>query len=196
MPQSQSLSGLGLSSYKRCACFRRNKMQSFRTSYSTCQHQTIQGIFLAFLSVSYLQEGKASWPMCFHLMSVDYKKALPLFLTPLAKMSLPASAGDKWQQSYLSLNVPANLLNTTFLIWHIGQVLAPEEKYVHLCASDGTETLLSYCQSPAEREPHWPVRRKKCYFYLVAPQDATDRIGSAVWTWKCAIKILWADVGA
>lgn len=48
MPQSQSLNGLGLSSYKSCACFRRNKMQSFRTSYSSWQHQIMQGIFLAF----------------------------------------------------------------------------------------------------------------------------------------------------
>lgn len=124
-----------------------------------------------FLSVSYLQKGKASWAMCFHLMSVDYKKALPLFPTPLVKMSLRASARRQMAavlpEEFLSWNVqkPANLLNTIFLIWHIGQVLAPEGKFVHLCASDGTETLLSYCQSPAEREPRWPAGGKKCYFY-------------------------------
>lgn len=31
---------------------------------------------------------------------------------------------------------------------------------------------------------------KNVIFTVVTPQDATDSIGSAVWTWKCAIEIL------
>lgn len=141
-------------------------MQNFRTSYSTWQHQTIQGIFLpVFISVLptkrqgilshvfpsdvyWLQKSPSSLPHspCKNVTACFCKRQMAWFIS----------------EEFLSWNVqkPANLLNTLFLIWHMGQVLAPEGEYVHLC-----ETLLSYCQSPAEREPHWPVRRKKCYFH-------------------------------
>lgn len=170
MPQSQSLNGLGLSSYKSCACFRRNKMQSFRTSFSTWQHQIIQGIFLAFFitvlptkrqgilnhvfpsDVYWLQKSPSSFPhsSCQNVTACFCKRQMAAVIP----------------EEFLSWNVqkPANLLNTVFLIWHVGQVLAPEEEYVCLCASYGTKTLLSYFQLPAKRAT-LTYRRKDYYFY-------------------------------
>lgn len=118
-----------------------------------------------FLSVSYLQKGKASWAMCFHLMSIDYKKTLPLFPTPLARMSLLASARDKWPDSYQKSSCPEmcrNLLTClTLYSWYGTWV----RWWLQKGSMSISVKLFFYCQSPAEREPHWPVRRKKCYFH-------------------------------
>lgn len=81
MQQSQSLNGLGSSSYKSCACFRRNKMQSFRTSCSTWLHQTIQGIFLAFCQCPAYQKARHLEPCVSILCQLITKN--PFLSSPL-----------------------------------------------------------------------------------------------------------------
>lgn len=91
---------------------------------------------------------------------------------------------------------PANLPNTIFLIWHIGQVLAPEENMsIFVCLMELKLCFLT--ASHLLRESHADLSGGiNVIFTVLTPQDAADRIGSAVWMWKCGIEILGADVGA
>lgn len=203
MPQSQTLNGSGLSTSKSCTCFRRNKLQSFRASYSTWRHQTILGTSLAFcvsvLPITYQKAG--------HVMSIDYKEALPLFPAPLTKILRCASAGDKWQQ----LLTPEEFLSWMAAMWRSLLTLAKQYVLDMAHSSDAssrrgvvpslyvwlkwnsTFLLLVTCW---ERAILTCQDKKNVTFTIVTLQDAIGRVGSAVWTWKCGTETLRADVGA
>lgn len=200
MQQSQSLNGLGSSSYKSCA----SEETRCRASEPHIAHDCIKPFrVFSWLFVSVLPTKRQSILSHVFPSYANWLQKTPSSLPHSTCQNVTACFCKRQMtavipEEFLSWNVqkPANFLNTIFLIWHIGQVLAPEENYVHLCVSNRAETVLSYCQSPTEREPHWPVRRKKCYFYHSDSSGCNrqDRFCSV--DMKCGIEILWADTGA
>lgn len=170
------------------------------------QHMMVSnhfGSFLGFLcqSVPCLSKGRTSWTTYFHLLSIDYKEAFPVFSIPLTKMS-SCSAGDRWQQS-LS---PEEFLSCTAAKWRSALTLA---KLYVLGTAHRSDTSfqrsahlieLRLCFLTAGhllREHHTDLSEGKIVaFTIVTLQDAIGEVGSAVWAWKCRTDILSAEVGA